>query len=167
MKLEISERRGDWSVPEIPVLDGRSVLASHDLTQHVDAAVQRLSRQENPFEDEEPDLIDSDPDLIEPEEDEAGYDDFEEPEDVDGVPDIPEPDIQIPLRAKPQTMMPAQRNIPDQGDVMIGGGSSEHRPKPPPERDPWAPPPRPSVSVVKSGAKIQFGTDGKAKVIHE
>lgn len=149
MRLEISTQRGrsDWSIPEIPVLDGQVVTASPSTTSHVDEAVKRLTHRDSPPEPE-------------PEPDEPEPDEPDEP-------DEPEEPRLAPKAAPPPR--PTQRNTPDPGEVMLGGpnphapASSSARPHVP--TNSWAPPPKPSVTVVKTGAKIQFGVDGKGKVV--
>lgn len=158
MKLEISERRGDWSVPEIPVLDGRVTPVPRDTTAHVDDAVQKLAgttgRVWTP--PEYPDET-------------MAEDESETVEEVEAVEESPPPSHQpAPRVVQPQ---PATRNTPDPGEVVVGGGqvapAAQQRPRPPAENDPWAPPPKPKVTVVKSGAKIQFGSGGKATVVDD
>jgi len=153
MRLEISERRGDWSVPEIPILDGRIEVSPADT---VDTAVQRLTHKvflDDPTpEPEEPEGDDDDP--LE--------DDDEEEEDL---PEEPAPPPSVVPRAPPPPM-PKTRNTPDPGEIIIRGGAQPtQRTSPAVERDPWAPPTKPTVTVVKTGAKIQFGADGKGKVV--
>lgn len=165
MKLEVSERRGDWTVPEIPVLDGRIERAPKDTTSHVDAAVRSLASRGVSLILDEPE-----PDLTEPDdEDDSGLEDDEEdlePEDSDS--DLPEPDIRVPIQPRPVQAPPSSRNTPDPGEVMIGGApapAAQQRGRPMAETDPWAPAPQPTVVIVKSGAKIQFGAGGKTKVV--
>lgn len=147
MRLEISSRRGahDWTVPEIPVLDGQVVVAPSSTTSHVDEAVKKLvHRAPEPEPQEEPDESE-----------------VEEPS--------PPPPPPPPIPRAPPPPRPVQRNTPDPGEVMLGGGGS---PAPAPSSKPkptnsWAPPPKPTVTIVKTGAKIQFGADGKGKVVDE
>ena len=161
MKLEISERRGDWSVPEIPVLDGVIQPASRDMTGHVDDAVQKLAGKFNRVtQDPSPPVPD------EPEEDEDDEPE-EDDEDLEKEPEpAPQPLAHIPKKVPPQ---PAGRNTSDPGEVMIGGGAApaglDQRGRPAPEKDPWAPPPKAAVTIVKAGAKIQFGAEGKGRVV--
>jgi hypothetical protein len=152
MKLEVSERRGDWSVPEINIADGRIVSASPDVTNQVDEAVRQLSQSGRPPEDDY-----DDPALDE-------YDDpaLDEP--------VAEPAAEVELlpvhSGKPLVARPMRINTPDPGEVMIGGGPNPvQRAKPQPETDPWAAPSKPKHKVVKLGATIQFGTDGGTKVV--
>lgn len=160
MRLEISERRGDWSVPEIPVMDGRVLVAPADTTHQVEDAVRKLtgasSRNTLPLQ--------MDPDLPDDPEDDEPEEDLEEPEQED----VPEP--LSPLPRKPPPSQPAGRNTVDPGEVMIGGGPAPaqvQRDRPAQEKDPWAPPPKASVVVVKPGAKVQFGVEGKGKVVSD
>ena len=147
MKLEVSERRGDWSVPEIPVLDGRVVSAPDTTTRHVDEAVRRLGSASgcNP-------LVEDEPEVEDPVED-------DEPEDD---PLVENPAPRLPIKVEPR---PTGRNTPDPGEVLLGGPAPVQRGRPVTETDPWTPPPKPVVTVVKAGAKIQFGTGGKGKVV--
>jgi len=152
MKLEISARRGDWSVPEIPVLDGRVQPATQDTTAQVEAAARQLSGKGNP----PPSLRLDEPDEAPPINDDEGLEDDEEP--------LPPPH---PVPRKAQPPQPAGRNTIDPGEVMIGGGHAPTVPSrtpPGPKLDPWAPPPKPSVVIVQPGARVQFGADGKGKV---
>jgi hypothetical protein len=151
MKLEVSARRGDWSVPEIPVLDGVIQPASSITTGHVDDAVQKLTGKLGKVS------LDSSPD--EPDElDEDSYDEPDEPDET--------PEVSVPFTRKvlPQ---PSERNTVDPGEIMIGGAPApavDQRGRPGPENDPWAPPAKAAVTIVKSGVKIQFGAGGKVKV---
>lgn len=153
MRLEISSRRGanDWSIPQIPVLDGQVVLASPSTTSHVEDAVKRLVHRDVPDRD-----VPAPDNLVEPDPED------EEP-DLEEEPEAPLP----PVQAGPLPPRPTQRNTPDPGEVMLGGAPapapSGH--KPTQAANPWAPPPKPLVTVVKTGAKIQFGADGKGKVV--
>ena len=155
MKLEISARRGDWSVPEIPVLDGQVLSAPQDITNHVDAAARSLAGASGrPFLGMDPDDEDGDPDES-PEDDE-----YIEDEEVPAEEPLPP----VPVRA--QAPAPPRRNTPDPGDVMIGGAPAEvQRSRPATETDPWAPAPKATTVVVKTGARVQFGAGGKAKVV--
>ncbi len=160
MKLEISARRGDWSVPEIPVLDGRIQAATKDTTAQVEAAARRLAGKGVPpllALDDVQDPEEPDEALPEPPED----DEDEPPEDDE--PEAPPP-APVPRKAPPP--QPSGRNTLDPGEVMIGGGpapATTPRGRPAPELDPWAAPPKPSVVIVSPGARVQFGKDDKAR----
>lgn len=157
MKLEISARRGDWSVPEIPVLDGRVQAATRDTTAQVEAAARQLSGKGSVL------ALD---DVQDPEEPDGALPIYDNPEDVE--PEDVEPEAPpAPAPRKAQPPQPSGRNTLDPGEVMIGGGpapATTPRGRPVPELDPWAAPPKPSVVIVSPGARVQFGTDNKGKV---
>ncbi len=136
----VSEGRGDWSVPEIEITDGRIVQASLGTTKQVDEAVRQLRRPEEFIEADEPEY--DEPEYDEPEYDEPEYD---EPE--------PPPDSE-PRRGPPVQARPAHGNTPDQGAVMIGGSPAPVKKT---AADPWAPPAAPTHTVVEVGATIKFG----------
>ena len=158
MKLEISARRGDWSVPdldlphsgiEMPITDGRSVRASPDTTTQVDEAVRRLRTPP----DEGPEAQEQFP-----------AEDDPEPEAKDDLPSAKsEPPLQEtfsagPLKKSSPAPRPTAGNTPDRGEVMIGGAPATSSREPPrPEADPWAPPPKPKHRVVAVGATITLG----------
>jgi len=147
MKLEISARRGDWSVPdiELPITDGRIVRASGDTATQVDEAVRRLRTSPNEQEQflaeetPEPEVEDDPP----PAESEPPQQQLFSPE---------------PPKKAPPTSQPAAGNTPDRGEVMIGGAPAASSREPPrPEADPWAPPLKPKHRVVEVGATITLG----------
>lgn len=156
VKLEVSQQRGDWSVPEIEITDGRVVQAPDDTARQVEDAVKQLAKAsgrvtEAPAPEEEPEV----------------------PEERAVAPTPKEPVAPI-SRATPlptEALGAAKRsgNTPDPGEVMVGGASlppsKADQPKPP--ADPWAAPPKPKVTVVKTGATITFGSDGKGKVVDD
>ena len=145
VKLEISAQRGDWSVPELEINDGKVVQAPEDTTRQVDEAVRQLTRPQD-----EPDESDDLP--------------LEEPAPPPEEP-APDPDPDPPVR-RPKPVFPVKGgNTPDVGEQMVGGAS-----KPPPPKkakDPWAPPPKPKHLIVKAGATITFGAGGLGKVSDE
>ena len=166
MKLEISDRRGDWSVPEIPVLDGQIEVMPSQMTEHLDNAVHRLSKRD-PLELSKPppEAFPEDP----PEPDVYNLVDVGE-EDPDPISEPPGPLEEAPAIPPSRTPLPppSGRNTFDPGEVMVGGAPSEgSRPTPEPEVDPWAPKSAPGVVIVKTGAKIQFGVGGKGKVVDD
>lgn len=165
IKLEISERRGDWSVPDVPVLDGVLRQAGHDQGDAVNEAVRRLSKRGRLDEE-------TDPDEAAPTESEGEDHVPEEPE-----PPLPEnpsekpavteadPPQQTELPSSQKPVRPVKGNVEDRGEVMLGGApAAVERGKPAAEADPWAAPARPKTTVVKAGAKIQFGKGGTMKV---
>ena len=169
MKLEISSRRGDWSVPEIAITDGRIVRTDQDTADQVEDAVRALSHQLDPPQE----LVPAPEEVETPTE--AGR-----PEPPSDPP--PPPVSQTPVTTGPsevstegqppsgnaQQDRPRSRNTPDRGDVMIGGAPAvSGRAQPAPETDPWAPPPKAKHRVVKAGATVQFGAGGTAEVLDD
>jgi len=158
IKREVSEQRGDWSVPEINITDGRIVRAPASTTRQVEDAVRQLSRSSRPVQEE----------ILVPEENDA-VETVDLPVEEPGPP----PAFSQPRRAvtesttpvgdppaAPPKVAPRPRagNTPDQGEVMIGGAPRPtSRPAPAPEVDPWAPPPKPKHTVVQPGATITLG----------
>lgn len=137
MRLEIADRRGDWVIPEIPIVDGKPQTS---LPGSVDAALKAL-RKSPVAEDAVP------PD--------------DEDEETPAVPNVA-PAI-VPPRPYPETI-PVVRNTPaPRGGVMIGGGNP---PPPPPSPklvvDPWAIPP-PGPRKVAPGAVIFMDADEPPK----
>jgi len=185
MKLEISERRGDWSVPDVshiipdvPILDGVSRTVDEATNNHVDEAVRALAEATGKpppgmFVDEEEFPVEMDdiqvgcPTL--------DYDGTEPPYPEETYEDEPPQGVQAPLPTPAPTFQksqkpfqPSMRNVPDQGGIMLGGAPApQSQGVPASEEDPWAPPTRPRDVVVKSGARIQFGTGGQGKVVDD
>jgi len=156
VRLEISERRGDWSVPEIEITDGRVVQASPDTTDQVDEAVRRLGQKEEQEKfltiSEEPLLEDGD---IHPGENETPF--IEEEMEVSGTSTHP-PENKGSHHPPSRAPRPTARNVPDRGEVMLGGAPVPiKRSLPTKEHDPWASPPKPKHVVVKAGATIILG----------
>ena len=133
IRLETADRRGDWEVPEIPILDGRTERAQVGTTTAVDDAAQTLARvrgQEMTL----PAVPENPPAQVDPE-----------------PPKQPEPPPSPPtggglLLRTGNTAVPA-------GGIIIGSA-----PLPPPAEapDPWAAP-KPKGKVVAKGARIQMG----------
>jgi hypothetical protein len=156
VKLEISARRGDWSVPEINISDGLIVPASPASANQVEEAVRQLRRPvgNDPAWEEDGSVENGDllPDENEPPEEEIeDLQGFEAPSEEPGEPPVAPP-------SKKQIVQPRGGNTPDQGEIMLGGGPApSSRPRPAAESDPWAPPPRSNVKVVEVGATITLG----------
>lgn len=144
LRLEVSARKGDWSVPEIPITDGLSEVAHENTTNAVDTAVRNLARAKG---GEEPDLPDPAEAFVE--EAEALLEESPKP------PPNPTPPMS-PLR--PASAPPKPGNTAPREGIMIGGGPAPKPPAPPPG-DPWAP--KPVVQYVKPGAVIQMGGEEK------
>jgi hypothetical protein len=156
MQQEIVNRKGDWVVPEIPILDGHQEIAQHQTTSAVDRAIQSLAGTRG-----------REIDLPEPKQD---LDEFirgaqqhmteEEPSFDACAGDVTEPSgdqpVKVSKRVRPPST-PQMGNTPaPRGGIIIGDGSR------PTQRtsevpDPWAPK-KPVGRVVKPGAQIQFGT---------
>lgn len=161
IKMEISRKRGDWSVPEISISDGRLVTASSETTDHVDEAVRQLrtgNSEELPSASEEYDAT-LGHDLHWEESDPPAQEIEEEPEDEGPIAPPVQPDIppsRAVIKARPRTA-----NTPDRGDVMIGGDSApSERAQPPVNSSPWAPPPKSKYKIVEAGATIVLGNKG-------
>ena len=163
LKLEISSQRGDWEIPEIAITDGRPVPAGQAAAEQVEEAVRQLQQAGIPDPQEE---------LPAPEEeDHATAGDLPDDEHEPPLPPEPETPVEtgpLPEGSAPKVFPVGRGNTPDQGEILLGGGPTpSNRPAPAPERDPWAPPPKPTHKIVKTGATIQFGSGGKGKVLDE
>ena len=185
MKLEISERRGDWSVPDVshiipdvPILDGVSRKADPATSSHVDEAVRRLAEatgkpppglfgDEEEFPAKEDDLAAEVQALAGEDFDTPLPEETYEDESSQGVQAPPPPPAPFPQKSQ-KPFQPSMRNVPDQGGVMLGGAPApKSQAVPTIEEDPWAPPTRPQEVVVKPGARIQFGAGGQGKVVDD
>lgn len=150
MRLEVSAARGDWTVPEIPITDGKSVKAASSIDEAVVQASRALrhpragDQAEVPKEDQrlEPDELNDQVD------DQA--DDEPPVQAIEHEPYEP-PRVAPPL---PRTA-PAASNVPMQDGVMVGG--AEPPPKVEEKADPWS---VPTTRKVKAGAVIRMGGSG-------
>lgn len=179
MKLEISERRGDWSVPdvptfidpqpkeveaEVPIEDGVLRQAEEERVASFDEAFRKLSERKSESEEQEPAPED-------PEQNAPG----DRPSEENEPPRAPkkaeplDPPAPAPQHPKAQkAVRPNRGNVPNKGEVMLGGAPApKNVTKPKPEADPWAPPPAAKHKIVKSGARIQFGSEGNIKKVDE
>jgi hypothetical protein len=149
IQLEIADRKGDWEVPEVPILDGRQETTKLRTTSSVDEAIQRLAQSKG----QSIDL----PDPIK----EASKEFVQETQTIMSqvqpeIPVVPDPVPSVPVieSPKPQTqiVMPTEKNtsVP-KGGIMIGGDKVSSSPAP--KADPWVPPPS-KGNVVPVGAKI-------------
>lgn len=160
MQLEVADRRGDWEVPEIPIVDGRVDKASPATSTAVDNAVRAMAHAQGR---EAPDLPDphaaADEAFVTETADLMGQ--VVEPEEPTPPPEDP-PDSK-PMRQAPQVSRPQMPNtqIPA-GGLMVDGATTE------PQRaaDPWAPP-KPKPDVVPVGAKIRMALSGPPEVPDE
>jgi hypothetical protein len=139
-KIQVeSDRRGDWTVPEIPVTDGVSNKTESEQTSSVDDAAQQLSRVRGGEDLNLPDPLEAEVEAY-----------ANEPE-----PPAPEPVAPEPPPAQEPPASVGNTEVPNEG-MMVGGGAV------PPARvqekvDPWATPKKSTTKVVKPGAKIKMG----------
>ena len=137
MQLEIANKRGDWEVPEIPILDGRPELAGTKTTSAVDEAIRQLAGAKG----------NTAPSLPSP--------DDEAPIETPGPPQAREVlRPPVPQKTAPPAV-PSKGNTPvPEGGILLGGPS---RKPPAPAVDPWAVPAHRDAPVVSPGATIRFG----------
>ena len=152
IRADTADRKGDWEVPEVPVVDGRQEVAPHRTTQAVDRATRSLAeaRGNGAVEPPEPESPQPDPFLQETvalmgEEDDEGS--CEQPD----TPTPKQPDG--PLHRSPIVAPAVGNTSVPKGGIMIGGGQARAIPA----DDPWAPPSK--DKVVQPGAQIQMGGD--------
>ena len=165
VRLEISARRGDWSVPEIEISDGQLVQASPDTTKQIEEAVRRLGhkRPQDTFPASEEYPLENEGDLSNPNHAPPSLDEGVSPEPVRVSPEVASPRVSPSKKVAPR---PATGNAPDPGAVMIGGDPAPvPRGKPAEELDPWAPPPKPKHTVIQAGASLRFGSGGTIQVL--
>jgi hypothetical protein len=171
MRLEISDRRGDWEVPET---DGVLEVASTATTSAVDNAIRNLARSEGRPEPALPD----DEDIVaqavaqlgenpseelqkaaEAQEDDAPLGSQEDPSGAKPASLQAPP---MPAGNRPPPTLPKKGNIPvPSGGLMVGGGPAA---KPPVAADPWAPPSSLTArsKTVPTGARIRMsGSDSE------
>jgi len=148
MKLEIANKRGDWEVPEVPIIDGRSENGAVSTTDGVDDAVRALARSKGKPE----------PTLPDPRK--ASEDDFvaeteelmaEENSHCDEAPPAPE---RAPAETAPQLYPIGNTPTPSTG-LMVGGGPPPASTSSTPTTDDWTP--KPVERKVQPGAVIKMG----------
>lgn len=142
LRQEISDRRGDWTVPEVPLLDGSTDVSRLASTQALDQAARQLALGRG-MELDLPDPV------------KAATDAFVE-ETKAMLPEEPESD---PVLVTPLTVpsspsaAPGNTPIPAEG-IVIGGGPA---PESKQELDPWAAPKPDTATKVEPGARIRLG----------
>ena len=152
MRLEVSDRKGDWSIPEIPILDGRTTRSESSIGDAVDHAVRALEKVSGPNVAHKVEEV--------REVTQCTLTSASKELDCLGASQMPEQEIEQraeefqhvggefpPVEAVP---LPRLGNLPSQDGMMIG-------PPPPPESDksdPWAPA---KDRKVKPGATIRMG----------
>lgn len=151
IRLEMSDRRGDWSVPDEPVQTGRPQL--------LPSAASSLARRPSKFMLDPPAEPEPEPEL-----------NALDAEVVQDPPSQPAPP-QAP-QGQPATVAESAKlgaadvkmgNTPKVSGLMIGGGPVPNPARTPVYDDPWAVPATPKPQVVKPGAKIKMGGgDGSA-----
>jgi len=155
MKLEIANKRGDWEVPEVPIVDGKVESSAVSITDGVDDAVRQLARSKGKKEPTLPDAREADTqEFIEETEKIMGDENAhcEEPE--------PEP---APAPAEPPQLYPMGNTPAPAEGLMVGGGPPPPASSTPaPSEDDWTPKPR--ERKVQPGATIRMSeapTKGK------
>ncbi len=153
LKLEISDRRGDWEIPEIDITDGVPQPAGRGHTNVVDEAVRNLAKAQGKEAPHLPEMSSDPEEFAKAAADLLG--ELPEPEDE------PEPEVKQPAPQHPKknpAFRPAGRGNAEAQGGMIGGG-----PVPPPEEpvDPWAVVPSKGGKRVAAGATIKFGAEGE------
>jgi len=147
VQLEIADQRGDWEIPEIPVLDGQVHVAPADA---VDAAIKAMAKPKLQMEPTEETSLDP------PENDFS-----EEPlpsvaeegaEEAEGVQEAPPQDP----GSKPPIVRPTGHNTATPQGVILG---DEPLPELEPAHDPWAVPEGPVAKKVEVGATVKMGGD--------
>jgi hypothetical protein len=153
MRLEIADRRGDWEIPDVPIVDGRPQVAQPSVTSAVDDAVRRLAYVKGK----------EDPNLPDPEQ--AAREGFVQETQAmmqTVVPPAPE------SKEESETLSPVPPPIPPgkapgMGNIPVPPGGimlKVSKPSTPPV-DPWTPVEK--VPIVPSGAKIQLKEEPNAK----
>lgn len=139
-QLEVADRRGDWEIPEIPIMDGKPVL-SQSSTGTVDSAIRSLAKAQGRPEP-----------LVQ----------VEEPAPKLVVP----PPLPAPHHPKtPVTKVPAKGNTARPAPMMLDGSPLPTTPAtkaaspPQTEPDPWTP--KPEIRKVNPGATIRMGGEPK------
>lgn len=180
MMLEIADRRGDWEVPEIAVVDGRIETASPATTQAVDNAVRNLAHSYGQPAPVMPSLSDEfaaqalavlgelsevDPAdvtslVVDPSVSQAQEEAAVTSSPAPALGDSPKPTLAsppVPVGNRPPVTQPKARNTPmPAGGIMVGSPAPVKPAKP---RDPWAPPTGLTATAKKVpvGAKIRMG----------
>ncbi len=150
MRLEVSAARGDWTVPEFPVTDGKSVKAASSIDEAVNLASRALR---NPRATDQVELPKEDQRLESDELDDQADDLVDELDDDPPVQAIEHEPYEPPRVAPPlPRTAPAASNVPMQDGMMVGG--AEPPPKAEEKVDPWS---VPSTRKVKAGAVIRMG----------
>jgi len=138
LRLEIADKRGDWEIPEILILDGHPEMAAQTITDAVDDAARVLAKSKGT-------------ELSLP-----------EPQSEDVVPvSPPQKDTPTPPQPLPQESFPKTSNTswPSEG-IIVGGGRAPASRTSPVTVDPWEPPAK-QAPKVEPGARIRLGSGEK------
>jgi hypothetical protein len=161
MQLEIADQKGDWEIPEVPILDGGTDVGTRSQTQDVDEAIKVLAEARGRTGPELPPVLEKtastpEPEPSEPEPSEPEPESSPEPE-----PSPDEPVLQHPVIQKTEDpgktamLLSPLMNTPfPAGGAMVDGSPP---PAPEPPVDPWEPP------AEKEGKKVEVGATVKLK----
>lgn len=154
MRLEIANKRGDWEIPEVPIMDGQAENGAVSTTGVVDDAVRALAKSKGKKEPELPDpreaatedFVDETEEMMAEENSHC-----EEPP-PPAPPPAPEPAPSLP----PDAPYPMGNTPMPQGGLMVGGGPV---PEPSPsgsttQEDDWTP--KPVERKIQPGATIRM-----------
>ena len=134
LRLEISDRKGDWCIPEIAVTDGVVEKAKGQTTDSVDEAIKKLAEAKG---NEAPDL---------PDRHEAEQEKFDQETETIMVKNEATEDPPRP----PGKVVNMNTPVPSEG-IMLGEPVEKKT-----ESDPWAVPTK-EDTLVEPGAKIRMG----------
>jgi hypothetical protein len=157
MRLEISARKGDWEIPEVPITDGQDETAKGTTSDAVDDAVRALAQARGGGE---PDLPDRH--IAEAQEFRSETEDMISDLPPVEVSDSKPPDVVSPEQeGTPHPGYPHQINTSFPSDGVMLDGSKKPKTKVEPkkeEADPWTVPEKPK-NIVGAGARIRLGLD--------
>lgn len=145
IRLDIANKRGDWEIPEIPILDGVDETAARQTTSAVDQAAISLAKSR-------------DKNLIIPDPEDIMVRNLEKETQVllSEHPTVPVDDTPVKNDPTPEPKKTPLGNTPvAPHGIMVGEGPRPTTPLPV-KQDDWAVPSA-KVPVVKPGSKIQMG----------
>lgn len=139
IQLNLAEQKGDWSVPEIPILDGKNENASVDTTTAVDGAARTLAESRGK---------EFNPPVSTPKEVPEQSPDEQEMQRHD-PPEQNKPKEKASGKSSPL----GPNTVTPEGGIMVG---DDDTPASPTKPDPWTVSPV-SGKVVKPGTRIRLG----------
>jgi len=161
MRLEISARRGDWEIPEVPITDGQDETAKGTTSDAVDDAVRALAKARGGGEPDLPDRHIAEAQEFRSETEEM-ISDLPLVEEAESKPqDVVPPEQED----APHIGYPHQINTPFPSDGVMLDGSEKPKTKAEPkkeEADLWTVPEKPK-NIVGAGARIRLGLGGTIK----